>query len=181
MTSKRRSQFLLTLVLVGMCVLGIVLGFIAYSVSIPMGSPKARMNRTEAALTVLVTALRTYKTDFGVYPPTGQEGLRLATKHLSRNVNYMPDDNALDAWGQPFVYVPSADFAKPGSGALEERGVYSAPDSFQLYSVGMDGDAGENAIAKRADNITSWDENHSWRETYFRRHQDFFREHGTRQ
>lgn len=164
-----------------MCVFGVALGFIAYSVSIPMGSPKARMNRTEAGLTVLMTALRAYKTDFGVYPPAGQEGLLLAAKHLSRNVNYLPDTQALDAWDRPYVYVPSTDYAKPGSGALEEGGKYFAPDSYQLYSVGMDGEAGENSIEKRADNITSWDAGHAWRKTYFRRHQEYFREQGTRQ
>lgn len=172
---------LLTLVLIGMCVFGVVLGFIAYSVSIPAGSPKARMSRTEAELTLLRTALDTYKTDLGVYPPSGQSGLRMATKHLSRNVNYITEEEARDGWDQPFVYVLSADYAKENSGALENDGKYFAPESYQLYSIGMDGDAGINATDKRADNITSWEVDHPWQKTYQRRHQDYFYERGTRQ
>lgn len=181
MTSKSRSRVLLTLVLIGMCIFGVVLGFIAYSVSIPAGSPKARMSRTEAALTLLKTALDTYKTDLGVYPPAGQAGLRMATRHLSRNVNYITEDESLDGWDQPFVYSPGADYSKEGSGALETDGKYFAPDSYQLYSIGMDGDAGVVATDKRADNITSWEADHIWRKTYQRRHQEYFYERGTRQ
>lgn len=180
MTSKTRSRVLLTLSLLAMCVFGLAFGFIAYSVSVPKGSPKAQMNRTEAALTLLMTALDSYKTDLGVYPPRGQAGLRFATKHLSRNVNYVPGDESLDAWGQPFVYVTPLDYATPGSGALEEGGKYYAPDTYQLYSAGMDGDPGADSIEKRYDNITSWDTTRAWRATYQRRHQQFFLEHGTR-
>lgn len=180
MTSKTRSRVILTVALLGMCVFGLVLGFIAYSVSIPNGSPRAMMNRTEAALTLLVNAVELYKTDFGAYPPAGQAGLRLATKHLSRNVNYVPGDESLDAWGRPFVYVPAPDYAKPGSGALDNKGPYFAPDTYQLYSIGSDGDGGVDWIENRADNITSWDKARSWRETYRRRHRQFFLEHGTR-
>ncbi|MCC6793773.1 MAG: type II secretion system protein GspG [Candidatus Hydrogenedentes bacterium] len=181
MRSKTRSRVLLTLVLIGMCVFGVVLGFIAYSVSIPAGSPKARMSRTEAELTLLKTALDTYKTDHGVYPPAGQSGLRMATKHLSRNVNYITEEETRDGWDQPFVYAPSAAYATEGSGALEVDGKHFAPDTYQLYSIGMDGDAGLNATDKRADNITSWEPDHPWRKTYQRRHQDYFYERGTRQ
>ena len=172
---------MLTLVLIGMCLFGIALGFVAYSVSIPAGSPKARMSRTEAALTLLKTAIDTYKTDLGVYPPAGQPGLRMATKHLSRNVNYITDEESLDGWDQPFIYVPSAEYATKGLGALEVSGKFFAPDTYQLYSIGMDGDAGIDATDKRADNITSWESDHPWSKTYQRRHQDYFYEHGTRQ
>lgn len=171
----------MTLALLGMCAFGIVLGFIAYSVSVPKGSPKAQMNRTEAALTLLVTALETYKTDLDAYPPGGQTGLRMATKHLSRNVNYVPTDESLDAWGQPFVYVPHSEYGTPNSGALEDDGEYFAPETYQVYSIGMDGDAGINSIEKRADNISNWDASKPWRETYQRRHQQYFLESGTRQ
>jgi len=180
MRAKTRSRVLLTLSLVVMCVFGLVFGFIAYSVSVPKGSPKAQMNRTEAALTLLVTALESYKTDLGAYPPPGQAGLRLATKHLSRNVNYVPGDESLDAWGRPFVYVTAADYAAQGSGALEDNGNYYAPGTYQLYSIGMDGDPGADFIEKRYDNITSWETERPWRATYQRRHQQYFLEHGTR-
>ena len=178
LTSKTRSRVLLTLSLLAMACFGVVFGFIAYSVSVPKGSPKAQMNRTEAALTLLVTALESYKTDLGAYPPPGQDGLRLATKHLSRNVNYVPGDESLDAWGQPFVYVPAAAYGAPGT--LDEGGAFLAPGTYQLYSVGMDGDPGADSIEKRYDNVTSWEADAPWRATYQRRHQKFFLEHGTR-
>lgn len=180
MRSKTRSRAILSAALLGMCAFGVMLGFIAYSVSIPKGSPKAQMNRTEAALTLLMTALETYKTDIGDYPPRGQAGLRLATRHLSRNVNYVPNEESLDAWDRPFVYVPHTEYGAPGSGALESDGAFFAPDTYQLYSIGMDGDAGVATIAARSDNIASWDAAKSWRATYQRRHQEYFLEHGTR-
>ena len=141
----------------------------------------AQLYRTEVGLTALVTAVESYKQDLGNYPPAGQEGLRLATRHLSKNANYMPDEQALDAWGHPYVYVPSDAYAQPNSGALQVQGVYLAPNTFQIYSPGMDNDPGFEAPLRRRDNVTSWEPDRPWRGAYKELHKQFFLKKGTRQ
>jgi hypothetical protein len=165
----------------GLALFSVTGAYIIASISVPKNSPMARMYRTEADLASLVTAVRTYRQDLGEYPPAGPEGLRMATDYLSRIGNYLPAGPPLDGWDQAFVYVPSGAYAEAGSMALEKGGVYFAPDSFQLYSVGMDGDPGLHDPYKQRDNITSWDSAKDWRSLYRERHRKYFTEEGRRQ
>lgn len=133
---------------------------------VPKDSPLAQMYRTEADLRALVTAIEMYARDLGAYPPAGIDGLRAATGHLSRDVDYLPEGPPNDAWDRPYVYVPHTEYDRAGSLAFSGPGGPFAPRSFQLYSVGMDGDAGLTNPELSRDNIVNWDPNRSWRAVY---------------
>lgn len=151
------------------------------AISTPEDSPRARMFRTEADLRALMTAVETYRAEMGAFPPEGPEGLRLATEFLSRNVAYLPGGPPLDAWGNAYLYAPATAYGTPGSPALKDDGGFLAPDSYQLYSMGMDGDAGMDETLKRRDNIASWDSQRSWRSVYTERQKKFLMEKGRAQ
>lgn len=139
----------------------VVLG-VAYSLMVPVDSPRARMFRTEADLTSLVTALETYKADKGEYPPSGPAGLRMATDHLSRTANYMPDGPPPDGWGRPYCYVRAQDYAGSDTVLRDSGGNCHAPGTYQLYSAGEDGN-----LQTQQDNICSWRRDAKpWREWY---------------
>ncbi|HRI87836.1 MAG TPA: type II secretion system protein GspG [Candidatus Hydrogenedentes bacterium] len=175
---RRRNGCILTAFFGGFAALSLALGYIIIAISRPEGSPIAQMFRAEAGLAVLVMAVETYKTDLGAYPPSGQEGLLLAMRHVSKNVDYMPQDQALDPWGFPFVYVTRDAYASTAS-ALQNDGAYLSPNTYQLYSIGMDGDAGVDSSYGVNDNISNWDTDKSWRKTYERRHREYFLKRGT--
>lgn len=182
MTSReKKNGCILTVIFGGMSLFACLLSYLVISISTPQGSPMAQLYRTEVGLTALVKAVETYKNDLGVYPPAGQEGLTLATRHLSRNANYMPEQQDVDSWGHPYIYVPASDYAQPNSGAMRERDAYFAPDTFQIYSVGLDGDAGQEAPLRRRDNVTSWESDRPWRPVYKELHKQYFLKKGTRQ
>jgi len=137
------------------------------------------MYRTEASLRVLVNAIETYRDAHGAYPPAGPKGLDAAVRYLSRNVDYMPGGAPLDAWDRPFHYVPHAQYAEPGSAALRNsRGGFHAPNSYQVYSSGADGDPGLANSAAAGDNITSWDARRSWRAVYRTLNRQYTKERG---
>jgi len=136
------------------------------SLRIPKDAPRPRMYRTEADLAALVKALEVYREAYGAYPPRGAAGLRLATDHLSRNADYLPDGPPPDAWGRPYCYVPHTEYAEPGSGALRMDEEFAAPDTYQVYSAGADGDPGLESAEARRDNICNWDPDKSWRAVY---------------
>jgi hypothetical protein len=120
------------------------------------------MYRTEADLTSLVTAVETYKADKGEYPPSGPDGLRMATDHLSRTANYMPDGPPPDGWGRRYCYVRAQDYAGSDSALRDSGGNYHAPGTYQLYSAGGDGD-----LQTQDDNICSWlRDRRPWRKSY---------------
>lgn len=136
--------------------------FIWQSLGVPPNSPQARMYRTESDLTALREAITHYQAETGAWPPPGQAGLEQATALRSRRANYFPDGPPRDAWGQPFYYVPHSTYDAPQSDALrDETGAYFAPDMYQLYSAGADGDP-----QTLADNIVSWDARKGWRPVY---------------
>jgi hypothetical protein len=123
-------------------------------------SPIARMYRTEADLASLANAIDSYYDAKGVYPPPGDVGLAVALEHISQTVDYFPGGPPFDGWGRGFHYVPHSAYATRDSGALMD-GEYFAPDSYQLYSSGADGDA-----MTLEDNITSWNTDQPWRAVY---------------
>ena len=142
--------------------------------SVPKGSPLHAMRVTEANLTLLQTAIEAYRNDFGQYPDAGAEGLNRAVAHMSRVGNYLPGGPPLDAWGDPYVYVPHSAYATQDAGAIRGGdGKYYAPETYQLYSIGLDRDAGFFLIEAQQDNINSWDTHRSWRPHYNHKHKEF--------
>jgi len=175
-TSKRRisgKYILLFFPILG--VVSFAATYLIVAISTPFGSPTAQMYRTEATLKSLANAIETYRADVGAFPPAGEAGLNLAAAHLSKTVNYLPDGPPNDAWDHPYHYVPSTSYDTPGSNALKSDTGYFSPDTFQLYSAGLDGDPGIEDPRKRVDNITSWDREHSWRAKYRALQQAFFK------
>jgi hypothetical protein len=140
--------------------------YLVYAKRMPEDAPLARMYRTEVNLTALCTAVDAYFETHQAYPPAGADGLRLATDHLSRNVPYLPEGPPYDGWDQPYIYVPTTEYDRPGTGALKAAVGYPAPGTYQLYSVGADGEAGQDDTAKQLDNITSWEPGRPWRAIY---------------
>ncbi len=136
---------------------------------LPADAPLARMYRTEADLASLVKVVELYRQDCGAYPPAGVTGLVLATKAVSRRVDYFPGGPPPDGWERPFCYVPAAQYEEAGTGALGNGGLYFAPDTFQIYSMGEDGDAGIDDPVRREDNIVSWESRKPWRTVYGQR------------
>lgn len=133
----------------------------------PSDGPLARMFRTEADLTSLSHAVDVYRDQEGAYPPPGLDGLERAVAALSRNMDYFAKGPPHDAWDLPYIYVPAAEYAdEPRKALKDEAGGWFAPDTFQLYSAGADGEAGLTDPEAQRDNITSWDEGKSWRKIY---------------
>ena len=153
------------IIVVGLLAVAIAALLITPSLMRDSDSPIARMYRTEADLASLANAIDAYFEAKGVYPPPGGVGLAVALEHISQSVDYFPDGPPLDGWGRPFHYVPSFAYPTHDSGALKD-GTYLAPETYQLYSLGQDGDAGRTNPAARADNITSWDSDRPWRSLY---------------
>ncbi len=156
----RRITIVVGLLVAAMAALLIIPGLVRDS-----DSPVARMYRTEADLASLANAIDAYFEAKGVYPPPGDVGLAVALDFISQTVDYFPDGPPVDGWGRPFHYVPNFAYPTNDSGALKD-GTYFAPETYQLYSVGQDGDAGKTNPAARADNITSWDTDQPWRSVY---------------
>ncbi|MCL4216299.1 MAG: type II secretion system protein GspG [Candidatus Hydrogenedentes bacterium] len=129
--------------------------------------PLARMFRTEADLTALSHAVDVYREQEGAYPPPGLDGLERAAAALSRNMDYFAKGPPRDAWDLPYIYVPATEYANETRKALKDgAGGWFAPDTFQLYSTGADGEAGLTNPEAQRDNITSWDKTKSWRKIY---------------
>jgi len=158
-----------------------VMTFWIVSIATPKDSPRARMFRTEADLRALKTALDTYQVEYGAYPPPGPEGLGMAMAYLSRNVQYHAGGAPADGWGREYQYVPADAYAREGSVALRGDDGYFAPETYQLYSPGMDGNPGFEETLKQRDNITSWDDDKSWRTLYSERQKKYFLERGRMQ
>jgi hypothetical protein len=166
MASRKATKIFVILFVLGIFVVSAALVTLINSIRTPKDAPMSQMYRTEAELRELQTAVETYYIDKAAYPPPGQEGLAKAVAHLSRNVDYMPLGPTVDAWGQPFVYVPHTHYEDPESGAIRDGEAFGAPDTFQLYSVGYDGDAGLEDAEKRGDNVKNWGKKHEWRPHY---------------
>lgn len=143
---------------------------------LPQDAPLAQMYRAEAGLAALMKAVETYQAAYGAYPPAGREGLRQAAAHLSGAANFLPDGPPLDPWGRDYVYAPSREYDVADSLALrDESGFYSA-QTYQLYSMGADGDPGIDQPGARRDNISNWDPEKPWRSVYKERNRLFMRE-----
>ncbi|MFA6242360.1 MAG: type II secretion system protein GspG [Candidatus Hydrogenedentales bacterium] len=160
-----------------LAVVSFVATHVIVAISTPQGSPTAQMFRTEATLSSLAHAVETYHAAYGAYPPAGDAGLELAVRHLSKTVNYLPGGPPRDSWEHAYYYAPTAAYEVPGSMALKSENGYFSPNSFQLYSAGIDGDPGLEDPRRRVDNITSWEEERPWRAKYRALQQAYFKSH----
>ena len=143
--------------------------FLAASLKMPYDAPLARMYRTEADIASLARAVELYKEARGEYPPPGLDGLRQATDFVSGARGFFPDGPTPDAWGRPYKYVAHTDYANPDWGAQRCGGSFCAPNEFQIYSAGADGEAGT------PDDILGWDQSRPWRPVYNLMNEDFMR------
>ncbi len=166
MSSERKRGCLYVALVAAGILVALAAVYTLAALRMPQDAPLARMYRTEADIAFLAHAVEAYRAETGAYPPAGRDGLQLATKRLSRAADYVPDGPPPDAWGHPYIYVPNTQYAEPGSQAMRCGGGYCAPDTFQIYSMGSDGDAGLDDTARQSDNITSWDSAKSWRAAY---------------
>ena len=167
MTSSRWRKLALVclfLIVGGAALLAV---FVVTSLKLPYDAPLARMYRTEADVAALARAVEMFKQARGQYPPPGIEGLRQATDFVSGSRGFFPDGPPPDAWGRPYKYVAHTDYGNPGWGALRCGDSFCALDSYQLYSVGADGETGTR------DDISSWDNSMPWRPVYNLMNEEF--------
>lgn len=175
----RRRSFALRGCLIAALLVALPMGAIAVYMGasawlVPQGSPLARMYRTEADLTALATVIRMYHEAHGVYPPGGPLGFQMAIQDLSKSTQYFPGGAPPDAWGYPYQYIPLNEYERAGSTALRaSTGSFFAPDTFQLYSTGMDGQTGVDDPQARRDNVTNWEESKPWRDVYRERQRTY--------
>ncbi len=127
MARRVRSGFTLIELLIGITIIGIMAGGIAYTAMTVM----AGANRTAAntALQTIKSAIDMYKNEKGDYPKSLQQvvdaGMGLKKAQL------------MDPWGKRFQYTLT-------SGE-------NAPHPYELYSYGPDGPKG-----KKASRISAW-------------------------
>jgi hypothetical protein len=126
----------------------------------PLDSPVPMMYRTEAQMQSLLSSIDKHHKMYGEYPPSGIDGQKAAVDALNATVQYLTE-LPRDAWGRHFVYIRSADYDNE-AGAIKnlETGGFHNPETYQLYSLGMDG---QPSIT---DSINNWDKNRSWRKVY---------------
>ncbi len=137
--------------------------------NMPPDAPLARMYRTEGVVRQAVAAITAYRAQHGVYPRAGAEGLHAAWRMAGQPALPGP----VDAWDQPLVYLPHDAYTTSGLPVMPCDGGPCAPQTFQVYSVGADGDPGLYDPERRVDNITGWDAAPVWREAYQARHKTF--------
>jgi len=130
-SSARRRAFTLLELLVVIIVLGLLAGLVAPQIFGRVGEAKVTTARTQMSL--LGTALDSYRLDNGAYPTT-EQGLQALREKPTREplpMNwrgpYLRKAIPLDPWGRPYSYK------SPG-----ERTV----NGYDLASLGRDGKAG---------------------------------------
>ncbi|NCP09238.1 MAG: type II secretion system protein GspG [Deltaproteobacteria bacterium CG17_big_fil_post_rev_8_21_14_2_50_51_6] len=134
---KRREGFTLIELLIVMVILGLLAALVGPRMFGKVGSSK--LKAAKAQISLLETALDTYRLDVGKYPTTDQglEVLRTKPSDVEKwDGPYLPKDVPMDPWGKPYVY------RSPG-----EHG------DFDIISYGADGrQGGEGEDA----DVVSW-------------------------
>ncbi len=163
------------------CGVGLVVYQLWTGSRLPLDSPIPMMYRTEAQMQSLITATEKYYKTYGEYPSSGIEGQRAAVDALNATVEYLAE-LPRDAWGRYFVYIRAADYDVESWGAMRNAGdgSFYNPDTYQIYSLGMDGTASHDGASGspdevNSDNINNWDHSRSWRETYEQRQREYNR------
>jgi len=137
-TRKRRDRgFTLIEMLIVMVILGLLAALVGPRMFGKVG--KSRQKAAKAQISLLETALDTYKLDTGKYPTTeqGLQALRVKPDGVERwDGPYLPKDIPLDPWGHMY------DYRCPG-----EHGDYD------IISYGADGSSGGEG---EDEDIVSW-------------------------
>jgi general secretion pathway protein G len=123
---KRHDGFTLIELLIVMVILGLLAALVGPRMFGKVGSSKSKA--AKAQISLLETALDTYRLDVGKYPTTDQglEVLRTKPSDVEKwDGPYLPKDVPMDPWGKPYVY------RAPG-----EHG------DFDIISYGADGRPG---------------------------------------
>jgi general secretion pathway protein G len=135
---RKQKGFTLIEVLIVMVILGLLAALVGPRMFGKVG--KSKQNAAQAQISLIGTALDTYRLDIGNYPSTDQglEALRVKPHDITTNWDgpYLPKDVPLDPWGNPYQY------RSPG-----ENGDYD------LYSFGADGALGGEG---ENEDIVSW-------------------------
>lgn len=131
MTRRRPRGFTLLELLVVIIVLGLLAGLVAPQIFGRVGDAKVTTARTQMSL--LGTALDSYRLDNGTYPTTEQGLAALRVKPTREPIPgnwkgpYLRKDVPLDPWDRPFLY------RAPGS---------RNPSGYDLGTLGRDGAEG---------------------------------------
>jgi type II secretion system protein G len=166
----------------------LIIGILA-AVILPVITAKtteARYTQAIADLDAIKTAIASFQSDMGSFPPSdvlfdGCTTLRKAlmfgldTTSLNWKGPYLDmklqrtdtAGNILDPWGKPYVYVLFSDYTvAPGTEAIygpdSTNGTYFNPNSYQIYSMGMNLQTDTTGIipyGKRgsdSDDINNW-------------------------
>jgi general secretion pathway protein G len=128
---RERDGFTLLELLVVIIVLGLLAGLVAPQIFGRVGDAKVTTARTQMSL--LGTALDSYRLDNGAYP-TSEQGLQALREKPARQPMpanwkgpYLRKDVPLDPWDRPFLY------RAPGS---------RNPTGYDLATLGRDGKEG---------------------------------------
>jgi general secretion pathway protein G len=134
---RKQKGFTLIEVLIVMVILGLLAALVGPRMFGKVG--QSRQNAAQAQISLIGTALDTYRLDIGRYPTTDQglEALRVQPHDVTRwDGPYLPKDVPLDPWGNPYQY--------------RSPGEYGDYDLFSLGADGALGGEGEDA------DIVSW-------------------------
>jgi general secretion pathway protein G len=102
---KREKGFTLIELLIVMVILGLLAALVGPRMFGKVG--KSRQKAAKAQITLLETALDTYKLDTSKYPTSSQglEALRTQPSGVERwDGPYLPKDVPKDPWGHPYEY-----------------------------------------------------------------------------
>ncbi len=123
--------FSLIELLVVLVIIGLLGGLVGPRLFTQVDSSKVEIAQTQ--IRMLKTALQAYRLDIGAYPTT-EVGLNSLINKPANNLPwrgpYLEEMLPLDPWGNPFVYVPTAQNFQ----------------GFALYSLGADGKEGGEGI-----------------------------------
>lgn len=134
---RKQKGFTLIEVLIVMVILGLLAALVGPRMFGKVGASKQKA--AQAQISLIGTALDTYRLDVGKYPTTdeGLEALRAQPNDVAKwDGPYLPKEIPLDPWGNPYQYV------SPG-----EHGDYD------MFSFGADGSLGGEG---EDEDIVSW-------------------------
>ena len=133
--------FTLIELLVVVAIIGLLAGYVAPRYFGQIG--RSEVNAAKAQIDALEKALDQYRLDTGRYPAT-ELGLNALVQRPANepkwNGPYLKKAVGVDPWGNDYIYT------SPGE---------HSPDSYDLYSLGADGQPGGEGKDK---DVASWDE-----------------------
>lgn len=119
---KKRKGFTLIELLIVIVIIGLLASLVAPTMFSKVGSSQRKT--AEAQMSMLATALDTFRLDNGSYPNSLEELRR--SERPTWDGPYLPRDIPLDPWGKPYVYRIPGENGQP----------------YYLASYGRDGQAG---------------------------------------